>query len=283
MPFELGHLTIHEVRDGTLALDGGAMFGVVPKPLWERHCPADARNRVTLALRCMLVIDGKRRILVDDGIGTRWDGRHRDLYGISHDGLGVDAELGRAGLTREDITDVVLTHLHFDHAGGTVRDEAGRLRLSFPNATYHLQRRHWKWAHDATDKDRGSFRPEDFALLEKSGQLHLLEGGTELYPGVTLFVSEGHTVGLQLVRLEAAEQTLVFCGDLIPTTAHLRPAWIAAYDLYPLTVIEEKKQLLAQAVEERWLLFLEHDPAVAMCTVTDDGHGQVVVDRVITL
>lgn len=282
MPFELGSLTVHQVRDGTIALDGGAMFGVVPKPLWERYCPADARNRVTLALRCMLVVDAKRRILVDDGIGTRWDGRHRDLYGISHDDVGIDAELARAGLTRDDITDVVLTHLHFDHAGGTVRDDAGALTLGFPKATYHLQRRHWKWAHQATDKDRGSFRPEDFAPLEKSGQLHLLEGGTELHPGVTLFVSEGHTVGLQLVRLEANDQTIVFCGDLIPTTAHLKPAWTSAYDLYPLTVIEEKKQLLAQAVEEGWFLFFEHDPQIPLCSVKDEG-GQVVVDRVVSL
>lgn len=283
MPFSLGHLTVHEVRDGAFSLDGGAMFGVVPRPLWEKQLVPDARNRVALALRCMLILDGKRRILVDDGIGSRWDGRHRDLFGISHEGLGLDAELARAGFSREDITDVVLTHLHFDHAGGTVREEAGQQRLAFPNATYHLQRRHWKWAHQATEKDRHSFRVDDFKPLENSGQLHLLEGGTELYPGVTLFVSEGHTVGLQLVRLEANEQTVIFCGDLIPTTAHLKPAWIASYDLYPLTVIEEKKQLLAQAVEEGWNLFLEHDPTVAMCTVTDDGHGQVVVDKVISL
>ncbi len=283
MPLSLGHLQVHEVRDGTMALDGGAMFGVVPRPLWERHFPADARNRVTLALRSMLIVDGARRILVDDGIGTRWDGRHRDLYGISHEGLGIDAELARAGLTRADITDVVLTHLHFDHAGGTVYDDSGTQRLSFPNATHHLQRRHWKWAHQASDKDKGSFRPDDFALLEKSGRLHLLEGGTELYPGVHLFVSEGHTVGLQLVRLEASDSTLVFCGDLIPTTAHLQTPWVAAYDLYPLTVIEEKKQLLAQAVEEGWFLFLEHDPLVSACTVKDDGSGQVVVDRTISL
>jgi glyoxylase-like metal-dependent hydrolase (beta-lactamase superfamily II) len=280
MPFGFGHLQIHQVRDGTIALDGGAMFGVVPRPLWERHFPPDARNRITLALRCMLVLDGTRRILVDDGIGGRWDGRHRDLYGISHDGLGLDAELARAGVTRDEITDVVLTHLHFDHAGGTTRDEGGQLRLSFPKATYHLQRRHWNWAHHASEKDRGSFRPDDFALLEQSGRLHLLEGNTELYPGVHLFVSEGHTVGLQLVRLESGDQTVVFCGDLIPTTAHLKAAWVAAYDLYPLTVIEEKKQLLAQAIEEGWHLFLEHDPVVPMCTVRDDGHGQVVVDRV---
>ena len=280
MPLTVGRYTVHQVREGSIALDGGAMFGVVPRPLWERALAPDARNRVELALRCMLVVDGDRRILVDDGAGTRWDGKHRDMYGVG-EASQLDAELSRAGVSRDDVTDVVLTHLHFDHAGGTTRLEAGEPRLSFPNATYHLQRRHWKWAHQPSDKDRGSFRAQDFALLENSGRLHLLEGDTELYPGVHLFVSEGHTVGLQLVRVEGEASTLVFCGDLVPTTAHLRPSWVMAYDLYPVTIIEEKRQLLAQAVEDGWTLFMEHDPKVAACTVKDDGAGNVVVDRVV--
>jgi glyoxylase-like metal-dependent hydrolase (beta-lactamase superfamily II) len=255
----------------------------VPRPLWERRYPPDARNRITLALRCLLVEAGDRRILVDDGIGTNWDGKRREQYGLGA-GPGLDAGLKAAGFTRDDITDVVLTHLHFDHAGGTTRELGGLPQLGFPRATYHLQRRHWKWAHAPSEKDAGSFRPEDYAALEKSGRLHLLEGDTELYPGVHLQVSEGHTVGLQLVRLSSDDgRTLFFCGDLIPTTSHLRTSWVAAYDLYPLTVMEEKKQLLAQAVEEGWLLFFEHDPATAICTVTDDGSGQVVVDRVMEL
>ncbi len=279
MALELGRFKVHAVSDGTIALDGGALFGVVPRPVWERRYAPDERNRVRLALRCMLVEDGPRRILVDDGVGAAWDGKHREMYGL--DGTGqLDASLSQLGFTRDDITDVVLTHLHFDHAGGTARRANGEMCLAFPKATYHLQRRHWRWAHTPSDRDQGSFRPEDFALLEKSGRLHLLEGNTELYPGVHLFVSEGHTVGLQLVRLEANERTLVFLGDLVPTTAHLRAPWVAAWDLYPLTSIEEKKQLLAQAVEEEWVLFLEHDPHVAACTVRDDGSGQVVVDRV---
>lgn len=278
MPHTLGRFTLHAVRDGSISLDGGAMFGVVPRPLWAKKFPPDDRNRIQLALRCLLIVDGKRKVLVDDGAGSNWDGRHRDMYGLGA-GTELDRELAKAGLTRADISDVVLTHLHFDHAGGTTRDGA----LAFPNATYHLQRRHWKWAHQPSEKDAGSFRAEDFAALEKSGRLHLLEGATELYEGIHLFISEGHTVGLQLVRVESADQTLVFCGDLVPTTAHLRPPWVAAYDLYPLTVIEEKKQLLAQALEERWLLFFEHDPDVAACTVKDDGKGQVMVDEVIAL
>ena len=279
MGLSLGRFTIHAINDGGIALDGGAMFGVVPRPLWQRHFTPDARNRIQLATRCMLIVDGERKILIDDGAGSQWDARQLDMYGITVD-QSVDASLAAVGLQRADITDVVLTHLHFDHAGGTTRTEAGQRVLTFPHATYHLQRRHWKWAHHPSDKDAGSFRPEDFALLQKSGRLHLLEGNTELYPGIHLFVSEGHTVGLQLVRLEADDgHTLVFCGDLIPTTAHLRASWVAAYDLYPLTVLEEKKQLLAQAVEEGWLLFFEHDPEVAVCTVKDGGGGHVVVDR----
>jgi glyoxylase-like metal-dependent hydrolase (beta-lactamase superfamily II) len=283
MAFSLGRFVVHPVHDGTLALDGGAMFGVVPKPLWERTHPADARNRIRLALRCMLIEDGKRRILVDDGIGTQWDGKHKDMFGIDHSESDLDRGLAKAGCSREAITDVVLTHLHFDHAGGTTRLESGEHKLSFPNATYHLQRRHWKWAHQPTDKDRGSFRLEDFAPLEKSGRLHLIEGATELYPDLHLFISEGHTVGLQLVRLSSADQAMIYCGDLVPTTAHLKPAWVASYDLYPLTVIEEKKMLLAQAVEDESILFFEHDPLVAACTVKDGGGGQVIVDRVISL
>ncbi|MBI3182583.1 MAG: MBL fold metallo-hydrolase [Myxococcales bacterium] len=279
---KLGRFELHEIRDGSFALDGGAMFGVVPKPLWERRLPPDERNRVQLALRCLLIVDGERRVLVDDGIGQVWDGKHRDIYAIDHSAHDLDRGLRRAGLARGDITDVVLTHLHFDHAGGTTRYEGGELVLSFPNATYHLQRRNWRWAHHPSERDAGSFRPENFRLLERSGRLHLLEGQTELYPGIQLFVSEGHTVGLQLVRVTDGDGSLVYCGDLIPTTAHLRTAWAMGYDLYPLTVIEEKKMLLAQAVEDGWFLFFEHDPTVAACMVRDE-HGEVVVDRLVEL
>ncbi len=279
MSLRLGPMTIHPLVEGRLALDGGAMFGVVPRTLWERRFAPDDRNRIALVTRSMLVEVGARSILVDLGMGTRWDGKHRAMYGLEHHGL--DTALAQLGKSRNDITDVVLSHLHFDAAGGTTREEGGELRLSFPKATVHVQRRQWKWAHHPSEKDQGSFRKDDFALLERSGLLHLLEGATELYAGVNLFVSEGHTVGMQLVRLEADDQTLVFCADLIPTTAHLHAPWVSAFDLYPLTAIEEKRQLLAQAVEEHWQLFFARDPNVAVCTVKDDGSGQVVVDRVL--
>jgi glyoxylase-like metal-dependent hydrolase (beta-lactamase superfamily II) len=280
MAHRLGNFTLHEIRDGTFSLDGGAMFGIVPKPLWQKRHPADERNRVQLALRCLLIEDGERRVLVDAGIGSKWDDKHRDIYAIDQSHHGLDRDLQRAGCAREEVTDVVLTHLHFDHAGGITRFEDGRRVLSFPGATYHLQRRNWNWARHPSDKDAGSFRSENFDLLEGSGRLHLLDGHTELFPGIELFVSEGHTVGMQLVRVTGGESTLIFCSDLIPTTSHLRSSWVMAYDLYPLTTIEEKRMLLAQAVEEDWTLFFEHDPLVAACTVKEQD-GQAVVDRVI--
>jgi glyoxylase-like metal-dependent hydrolase (beta-lactamase superfamily II) len=281
MPLELGRFRVHQVRDGTFALDGGAMFGVVPRALWSRHFAPDEHNRIRLTARCLLVDDGRRRILVDDGIGSKWSEKHRAQFAVDQSGFDLDRELARAGLGSADITDVVLTHLHFDHAGGTTRTESGALALSFPKATFHLQRRNWKWAHQPSEKDAGSFRAENFELLERSGRLHLLDGATELYPGVELFVSEGHTVGLQLVRL-TGDRPLLYAGDLIPTRAHLRPSWVMAYDLYPLTSIEEKKLLLAEALETSAVVVFEHDPEVAACTVRERD-GEIVLDQVVEL
>lgn len=281
MPLTVGPMTVHPLIEGRVSLDGGALFGTVPRTLWEKHFTPDDRNRVPLVTRAMLVEVADRKILVDVGMGTRWDGVDRARYGLDHPGT-LDAALAAVGRTRADITDLVMSHLHFDVAGGVVREEGGQLRLAFPNATVHLQRRHWKWAHQPAEKDAENFRKHDYGLLERSGKLHLLEGSTELYPGVHLFVSEGHTVGMQLVRLEVeGQQALVFCGALIPTTAHLQATWVSAFDLYPLTTVEEKRQLLAQALEEQWGLFFSRDPQIAICTVKDDGSGQVVVDRVL--
>jgi glyoxylase-like metal-dependent hydrolase (beta-lactamase superfamily II) len=272
---KLGRYELHAVRDGTFALDGGAMFGVVPRPLWERKIAPDARNRIPLAARCLLAVDrdAKRVILVDDGMGDKWDAKRVEIYGIDKSAGDLAAGLRRLGFAPEDVTDVVLTHLHFDHAGGTTRPgPAGEPTLSFPRAVHHLQRRNWNWAHGPTEKDQGSFLVENFELLRHSNLLHLVDGAAALFPDVELIVSEGHTVGQQLPRFHDGSTHLTFCGDLIPTAAHLRPSWVMAYDLQPLTTLEEKKVLVAEALEDDGILFFEHDPAIAACRLEErDG------------
>lgn len=274
MVLSLGRYQLHAVTDGSFALDGGAMFGVVPKPLWEKQLPADARNRVPLALRCLLVVDTQsdRRLLVDCGAGDKWDAKRRDIYDLGR-GPRLDHGLAAAGVRREEITDVVITHLHFDHCGGLTRaDPAGALECSFPNAKVHVQRRNWFWAQRPSEKDKGSYLQSDFELIHGRGHLHLLEGETELWPDVEVLVSEGHTVGMQLVRVHGDDRHLTFCADLLPTHLHVKPAWIMAYDLYPLTTLEEKKMLLAQTLEEDGILFFEHDAQLAAGRLTErDG------------
>jgi glyoxylase-like metal-dependent hydrolase (beta-lactamase superfamily II) len=272
---KLGRYELHAVRDGTFSLDGGAMFGVVPRPLWERKIAPDARNRIPLAARCLLAVDrdARRVILVDDGMGDKWDAKRVEIYGIDKSGGDLAQGLRRLGFAPEDVTDVVLTHLHFDHAGGTTRrGPGGETTLAFPRAVHHLQRRNWQWAHGPTEKDTGSFLAENFGPLQHSNQLHLVDGSAELFPDVELIVSEGHTVGQQLPRFHDGATHLTFCGDVIPTSAHLKPSWVMAYDLHPLTTIEEKKVLVAEALEDDGILFFEHDPAIAACRLEErDG------------
>jgi glyoxylase-like metal-dependent hydrolase (beta-lactamase superfamily II) len=272
---QLGRWKLAAVLDGTFALDGGAMFGIVPRPLWEKQLAPDERNRVRLASRCLLAIDegAGRRVLVDAGLGEKWDPRRADLYGLDRSGGGLDRALEGHGLSRGDLTDVVLTHLHFDHAGGvTRRGPGGAVECTFPSATFHVQRRNWQWAQAPSERDRGSYLAENFEPLAHCGRLHLLDGPCELLPDLEIIVSDGHTTGQQLPRFHGGGTHLTFCGDVIPTRAHLRVAWGMAYDLHPLTTIEEKKMLLAQALEDDGILFFEHDPHVAACRVAEsDG------------
>ncbi|HYG66268.1 MAG TPA: MBL fold metallo-hydrolase [Anaeromyxobacteraceae bacterium] len=279
----LGRWELASALDGWFALDGGAMFGVVPRPLWEKAFAPDARNRIRLAARCLVARDrdAKRVVLVDDGIGAKWDAKSVDRYAIDRSAGGVDAALARLGIGRDDVTDVVLSHLHFDHAGGTTRrGPDGGVALAFPRATFHLQRRHWTWAHAPTEKDRGSFVAEDFELLAHSNRLHLVEGEAALFPDFQLVLSDGHTVGQQLPRFRGGDTHLTFCGDAIPTHAHLRPSWVMAYDLHPVTTIDDKKVLMAEALEEDGILFFPHDPVMAACRLREERGEPVFREEV---
>jgi glyoxylase-like metal-dependent hydrolase (beta-lactamase superfamily II) len=282
----VGRYEIATVVDAHFAVDGGALFGVVPRPVWERELPPDAANRVRLASRCLVAVDraAGRVVVVGAGIGDRWEGRAAERLALDRTGGGLDAGLARLGVGREDVTDLILTHLHSDHAGGIVRRGAGgALELAFPRARHHLQRRAWQLAQGPSEKETGLFRTEDFELLRHSNLLHLVEGDAALLPDVELVASEGHTAGLQLPRFHGDGTHLTWCGDVIPTHAHLRTAWVAAFDLLPVTTIEEKKVLLAEALEDDGVLVFEHDPAMAACRLREDEDGHPVFREAVEL
>lgn len=271
MSLKLGRFVLHEIRDALFAQDGGVMFGPVPRREWGGRYVPDADNRIRLMSRCLLIEAGDRRILVDVGIGDRLPEECRKACCVDRTAFDLDRELARAGTNRAGITDVILTHLHWEHSGGVSRAAGeGVFELAFPRATFHLQRRALRWAHHPSERDAASFHREDFALLERSGRLHLCEGETELFEGIQVVVSDGHAVGMQLVYVQAEDTEVICAGDLLPTAGHVGIPWQMASDLYPLTGLEEKKMLLAQALESGGILFLPHEPSFAACRLSEE-------------
>ncbi len=268
---KLGDWTFRVISDGEFRLDGGAMFGIVPRVLWEKEKPADALHRIPLALNCLLAEKGDRRILVDVGIGDRWDARQREIYGMDRRPGQLITRLQDLGVPAESVTDVILTHLHFDHAGGALHDLAHRMEPAFPRATWWLQRQQWEWAQRPSERDRGSFRPEDFGALADTGRLELLDGAVEPLPEVRVLPLGGHTPGMQAVEFHTTGGVVAFLADLVPFAANVHIPWVAAYDLNPLLSVREKRQFLSRAVEDDFLLVLQHDTVHDACRVAFDG------------
>ena len=258
----LGGYELHPIETGRFSLDGGAMFGVVPKPLWSRTNPPDERNRIELAARALLIVGRGRTILVDNGNGSKFTEKQIDMYRLDTSGSELTRSLGQHGLTASEITDVILTHLHFDHAGGSTLREGGELRPAFPNARYYVQQAQWNQAMKPSEKDRASFMPDDFMPLMECGVLELLDGECEIFPGISLMIVNGHTTALQLPVISDGRTNLLCCCDLFPTTSHIPLPYIMAYDFRPLVTLEEKKSILPRACDEGWILFFEHDPGV---------------------
>ncbi len=275
----VGRYTLRVVNTGTFGLDGGAMFGVVPKPLWERRIPADERNRIPLAMRCLLLEDSDRLILIDNGIGDKSEARFQDLYRIEFESGSLDRSLDAAGFSRTDITDVILTHLHFDHCGGSTVRTGGRLDVAFPNAVFHVQQLHWVTANAPNPRERASFLSENLEPLASSGQLRLIDGNTELFPDVSVRTVDGHTDKMQMVIVKGDEGTLVYAADLLPTRHHLASAWTMAYDMRPLQTIHEKSAFLAEAHSRGWHIFFEHDPDVEIASLAESEKGVHTVDE----
>jgi glyoxylase-like metal-dependent hydrolase (beta-lactamase superfamily II) len=257
---KIGTYELHPVETGRFALDGGAMFGIIPKPLWSPSHPTDERNRIELAARALLIKGGGRVILVDNGNGPKFTPKQVDIYRLDMSRWTLEGSLGELGVSPADVTDVILTHLHFDHAGGSTHRVGSELVPAFPKARYYVQKAHWEQAMHPTEKDRGSFMPDDFLPLRDHGVLEFIEGPGELFPGISFELVNGHTTAQQLPKISDGKQTLLFCCDLFPTTSHIPLPYIMAYDIRPLVTLEDKKRILSAAADEGWTLFFEHDP-----------------------
>ena len=260
--FQIGDLEVTPLLDGYFRLDGGAMFGVVPKPLWERRAAADDRNRILLGMRPLLV-RGERLMIIDAGIGDKMDAKSRDIYGVDRR-ENLDAALARCGVSPDEIEIVLASHLHFDHAGGfTVVDATGALRPKFSRAQYVISHGEWEDATHPHERNRASYLPENFVPLADAGVVHFLSGDETVMDGVRVRRTGGHTRYHQIVYLESGGRTAVFAADLIPTTHHIDAPWIMAYDLYPMETLEFKRAFLREAIEREYVIFFEHDPTIA--------------------
>ena len=278
---DLGRYTLYEIETGRFGLDGGAMFGIVPKPLWQKQMPPDERNRITLAARCLLLEGRDRLILIDNGLGAPPSEKFAEIYGVDREHSELHRSLEEAGFESGDVTDVILTHLHFDHCGGTTQrtgsgddnSDGSDWTLTFEHARHHVQRRHWEWARTSNPKEKGSFRAENLDPLADSGHIELVDGQAEILHGIEALPVNGHTEAQQMVKISDGDDTLVFVADLLPTTHHLKPAWTMAYDVRPMTTIEEKADFLDRAEGEGWTLFFEHDPDTAIADLKRTERG----------
>ena len=271
------------IHAGNFKLDGGAMFGVVPKSLWQKANPPDENNLCTWAMRCLLIEEGNRRILIDTGMGDKQDAKFFSYYEPS--GPTLEASLKEHGFEFTNVTDVFLTHLHFDHGGGALyRDRDGTIRPRFPNATYWSNRQHWNWALSPNEREKASFLPENIKPLEEAGIVRFLDEETPdaVLPGLQIHTVFGHTEAMMLPRIQVNGRSLLFCADLLPSSAHVPLPWIMAYDVRPLVSLQEKREILPLAAAENWILFFEHDRAVECATVQQTERG-VRVKETMTL
>jgi glyoxylase-like metal-dependent hydrolase (beta-lactamase superfamily II) len=281
---DIGSYTISTFETGDFALDGGAMFGVVPKTLWMKaYHTGDDHNRIDMTARSLLIRGNGRIILIDTGCGHKMAEKLANIYRLDYSRASIEQSLQSHGITPEEITDVVLTHLHFDHVGGATKKLSnGDIIPTFPNAMYHVQKEQLQWAQSPTDKDRASFMPENWDPLIANGMLNVLEGDGEVFQGINVQRVYGHTCGLQVIHVQDDRHHIVFPADLIPTAAHIPVPYVMGYDNFPLTSMEEKHELLTQASEQGWIICFEHDAFTKAGTIkrTEKGFS---LDQIVSI
>lgn len=281
--FQVGDLTCHAIRAGEIRLDGGAMFGVVPKPLWERRIPADDRNRIPMVMRCVLIEHPEGPVLIDTGAGNKESEKFKKIYALDNEGVAgrtrLEQGLAQLGIGPDDVRWVINTHLHFDHAGGNtfVEEVDGAPLVAFPRATHVVQRGELEFGSEPNERVAASYLKRNYEAVTEAGSWKLIEGSTSILPGIRALHTPGHTPYHQSILIEDRGEKACFLADLVPTSAHLPLPWIMGYDLEPLVTLESKRELLARAGEEGWLLVFEHDAETAMGRLEQDGSGYELV------
>lgn len=280
-------MKLYSVNTGYFRLDGGAMFGVVPKVIWNKLNPADENNLCNWAMRSLLIEDGNRLILVDNGMGDKQDEKFMSHYYLNGDDT-LEKSMAKYGFTFDDVTDVILTHLHFDHCGGSIIRKDDKLIPAFKNATYWSNEHHWEWATKPNDREKASFLKENILPIEESGQLKFMLPGESAYhklptsafnENISIRFVNGHTDSMMLPQIKYGDKTIVFMADLIPSAAHLPIPYVMGYDMFPLTTLNEKKTFLTEAMENDYILFFQHDPVIECCTLQQTERGIRMKDQ----
>ncbi len=274
-------MNLHVINTGFFKLDGGAMFGVVPKSIWQRTNPADENNLCSWAMRCLMIEDNKQLILIDNGLGNKQDAKFFSYYYL-HGDDSLSKSLKMIGFNESDVTDMFLTHLHFDHCGGGVKKEGEKLTLTFPNANYWSNRDHWLWATQPNPREKASFLSENILPMEQSGNLKWIEPITSPFTQFDIFYASGHTDKMMIPKIKYKDYTICFMADLLPSAGHVPLPYVMGYDTRPLITLEEKAFFLKEAADHGYVLFLEHDPVHECCTVKHTEKG-IRVDRTFSL
>jgi len=276
-------MKLHAIETGLFKLDGGAMFGVVPKSIWNKTNPADENNLCTWAMRCLLIEEGDRLILVDNGIGDKQDEKFLKHYYL-HGEDTLDKSIRAKGFNKDDITDVFLTHLHFDHCGGSIIREGEKLRPAFKNAFYWSNEKHWDWAVNPNDREKASFLKDNILPIQESGQLRFIEDkdGVKFHEGVNIRFAYGHTDAMMLPQIQYKGKTLVYMADLLPSVGHIPLPYVMAYDMFPMKTLTEKKAFLQEAADNNYILILEHDSQNECCTLKETDKG-IRLDETFTI